>query len=97
VSRDLGFTAPERSENVRRVAEVARLVNNQGIVADELREPGGLYSAQAAGAAIDLPGVTSPYEAPTDPDLAVSDHPAGADAAADAVLTLLRARGYLRS
>jgi bifunctional enzyme CysN/CysC len=132
VSRDLGFTAPERSENVRRVAEVARLVNNQGIVAiaalaapaaddrarfaeligDDAfvevhvdtplevcrdRDPGGLYSAQAAGAAIDLPGVTSPYEAPTDPDLAVSDHPAGADAAADAVLTLLRARGYLRS
>jgi len=33
VSRDLGFTAPERSENVRRVAEVARLVNEQGLIA----------------------------------------------------------------
>ena len=33
VSRDLGFTPPERSENVRRVAEVARLVNAQGMIA----------------------------------------------------------------
>ncbi len=33
VSKDLGFTPPERSENVRRVAEVARLVNAQGIIA----------------------------------------------------------------
>ena len=33
VSRDLGFTTPERSENVRRVAEVARLLNEQGIIA----------------------------------------------------------------
>ncbi len=32
-SRDLGFTAPERSENVRRVAEVARLLNGQGLIA----------------------------------------------------------------
>lgn len=33
VSRDLGFTAPERSENVRRVAEVAKLANSQGLIA----------------------------------------------------------------
>ncbi len=33
ISRDLGFTAQERSENLRRVSEVARLANNQGIMA----------------------------------------------------------------
>jgi bifunctional enzyme CysN/CysC len=33
ISRDLGFSSQERSENLRRVAEVARLVNNQGIIA----------------------------------------------------------------
>ncbi len=33
ISRDLGFSAQERSENLRRVAEVASLVNNQGIIA----------------------------------------------------------------
>ncbi|NNF56571.1 MAG: sulfate adenylyltransferase subunit CysN [Acidimicrobiales bacterium] len=33
ISRDLGFTAQERSENLRRVSEVARIANSQGIVA----------------------------------------------------------------
>jgi bifunctional enzyme CysN/CysC len=33
ISRDLGFSAQDRSENLRRVAEVARLVNNQGLIA----------------------------------------------------------------
>ena len=33
ISRDLGFSAQERSENLRRVSEVARLVNRQGIIA----------------------------------------------------------------
>ena len=33
ISRDLGFSAQERSENVRRTAEIARLLNDQGIIA----------------------------------------------------------------
>ncbi|MBT5849144.1 MAG: sulfate adenylyltransferase subunit CysN [Acidimicrobiaceae bacterium] len=33
ISRDLGFGAQDRSENLRRVSEVARLVNNQGLIA----------------------------------------------------------------
>jgi bifunctional enzyme CysN/CysC len=32
LSRDLGFSAEERSENVRRTAEVARLLNNAGLI-----------------------------------------------------------------
>ena len=130
VSRDLGFTPPERSENVRRVAEVARLVNGQGIIAiaamlapdaedreraGELigrerfvevfvdtplevcqdRDPGGLYSALAAGAAIDMPGVTSPYEAPSHPDLVTTDHDSTPEAAAEAILALLVERGFV--
>jgi bifunctional enzyme CysN/CysC len=33
ISRDLGFSAQERSENLRRVSELARLVNDQGLIA----------------------------------------------------------------
>ena len=33
ISRDLGFSAQERSENLRRTAEVAALVNRQGLIA----------------------------------------------------------------
>ncbi len=32
ISRDLGFTAEERSENVRRSAEVAKLINDAGLI-----------------------------------------------------------------
>jgi bifunctional enzyme CysN/CysC len=32
ISRDLGFSSEERSENLRRTAEVARLVNDQGLI-----------------------------------------------------------------
>jgi bifunctional enzyme CysN/CysC len=32
ISRDLGFTAEERSENLRRSAEVARLMNDAGLI-----------------------------------------------------------------
>ncbi|MBW3658814.1 MAG: sulfate adenylyltransferase subunit CysN [Actinobacteria bacterium] len=32
ISRDLGFSAPDRSENLRRVAEVARTLNDQGLL-----------------------------------------------------------------
>ena len=131
VSRDLGFTAPERSENVRRVAEVARLVNGQGLIAiaallapsredrdrardlvgdDNFievhvatpfaicreRDPGGLYSRQEAGEMIDLPGVSSPYEAPLAPELVTEEtDEKTADEAADEIMTLLRDRGFL--
>ena len=33
VSKDLGFSRRDRSENVRRTAELARLLNDQGLIA----------------------------------------------------------------
>jgi bifunctional enzyme CysN/CysC len=33
ISRDLGFTATDRSENLRRAADVARLLNDAGLIA----------------------------------------------------------------
>src|SRR5690606_35577478 len=32
ISKDLGFTAEERSENLRRSAEVAKLINDAGLI-----------------------------------------------------------------
>jgi bifunctional enzyme CysN/CysC len=32
ISRDLGFSNPDRSENLRRVAEIARMLNHQGLI-----------------------------------------------------------------
>ncbi|MEQ8784839.1 MAG: sulfate adenylyltransferase subunit CysN [Pirellulaceae bacterium] len=104
ISRDLGFSAEERSENLRRAAEIARLLNDAGMiciaafVAPEAdvrrkakqvigqrrllhvhlsaspevcrdRDLSGRYQAAERGEIVNFPGVTAPYEPPTDADL----------------------------
>lgn len=103
---DLGFSQADRSENIRRVAEVARLLNDAGVVvvaalispfaADralararvgnarfievhisttlavcEERDPKGLYRRARAGELPDFTGISSPYETPAAPELAL--------------------------
>ncbi|WFU07043.1 adenylyl-sulfate kinase (plasmid) [Rhizobium sp. CB3171] len=104
LNRDLGFTAADRVENIRRVAEVARLMADAGLIvicsfispfrderrmARELmdegefieifvdtpleecarRDPKGLYQKAFAGNIANFTGVSSPYEAPDNPEL----------------------------
>ncbi len=104
LNRDLGFSAQERSENIRRIAEVARLMNDAGLIvitafispfrADramarsiigaehfrevhvstplavcEQRDPKQLYQRARRGEVAEFTGISSPYEAPSAPDL----------------------------
>lgn len=106
LNRDLGFSQEDRKENIRRAAEVARLMNQAGLIvvtafisplrADramareiigedkfievhvatsfavcERRDPKGLYAKARAGKIADFTGISSPYEAPDRPALAV--------------------------
>jgi adenylyl-sulfate kinase len=101
---DLGFTAADRKENIRRVAEVARLMADTGVIcivalispydADrqqaralvkqgrfveifinaplavcEARDPKGHYARARAGRLKQFTGISSPYEAPKDPEI----------------------------
>jgi bifunctional enzyme CysN/CysC len=51
ISRDLGFTAADRSENLRRAADVARLLNDAGLIAIcALMAPDAAIRAKARGA-----------------------------------------------
>ena len=103
LNKDLGFTDEARVENIRRVAEVARLMADAGLIvlcsfispfrnerrlardvaADisfreiyvntplevcEARDPKGLYKRARAGEIKNFTGVSSPYEAPENPD-----------------------------
>jgi adenylylsulfate kinase len=103
---DLGFSLPERSENIRRIGETARLFFDAGQIvlvsaisplrADreraralipspyflevycrcplavcEERDPKGLYRKARAGLLSDFTGISSPYEAPDEPDVLV--------------------------
>lgn len=104
LNRDLGFTAQDRVENIRRVAEVAKLMADAGLVvlvsfispfreerkmARELigdgefievfvdtpieecvkRDPKGLYKKAKAGEIDNFTGISSPYEAPDNPEI----------------------------
>ena len=117
LNRDLGFTEADRAENVRRVAEVARLMVDAGLVVIvafispfraerefarglftpgefvevfvdtpldecERRDPKGLYALARAGQIPNFTGISSPYEAPTAPEL----HVGGATEPMDAAL-----------
>ena len=68
VSKDLGFSNRDRSENVRRTAELARLVNDQGLIAiAALVAPSGPIRERARG----LIGVERFVEVFLDPPLEV--------------------------
>lgn len=103
---NLGFSIADRKENVRRTAEVAKLMNEAGMdviaalispIADdramakkivgpdrfvevyvnaplaacERRDAKGLYARARRGEIPDFTGISSPYEAPQAPDLAI--------------------------
>lgn len=106
LNRDLGFSAEDRNENIRRIAEVAKLMNDAGLIvitafispfkADramareiigeryfrevyvstpiavcEQRDPKKLYQRARKGEVAEFTGITSPYEAPTEPALVI--------------------------
>ncbi|HEX8299533.1 MAG TPA: adenylyl-sulfate kinase [Rubricoccaceae bacterium] len=57
------------------------------------RDPKGLYARAAAGEIADLTGVGAPYESPETPDLVLDTDALSLDAAVEAVLAHLAARG----
>lgn len=126
LNRDLGFSAADRSENIRRIAEVARLMNDAGLIviaaficpliADraiakgivgtslfrevfvstslavcESRDPKGMYAKARAGTLPHFTGISSPYEVPLSPDLALDTNATGvSDAVANLRILLER-------
>ena len=130
ISRDLGFTNVDRSENLRRAAEIARLANRQGMMVivsvqapeaavraqvrdligperylevhidaaeavRRARDPSGLYRGADKGEVEHLPGVTTRYEAPIDPDLRVDTTDSTVEDGVRALMSLLADRGFL--
>lgn len=104
LNKDLGFTDEDRVENIRRVAEVARLMADAGLIVlvsfispfrnerrlareiagdirftevfvntplevCEARDPKGLYARARRGEIKNFTGISSPYEAPENPDV----------------------------
>jgi adenylylsulfate kinase len=127
---DLGFSLPERSENIRRIGEVARLFYEAGQIvlvsaisplrADreraralvpspdflevycrcplavcEERDPKGLYRKARAGLLPEFTGISSPYEAPSAPDVLVDSAESSVEQETRRLLAELERRGIV--
>jgi len=127
ISNDLGFSIKDRSENVRRVAEIAKLFVDSGAVAlvslisplmgeraeaksiigtddfieifvdcplavCEERDKKGLYAKARAGEIKDFTGITSPYEAPKNPDLRLDTNSQSLEQCSEHLLQLVTGR-----
>jgi adenylylsulfate kinase len=106
LNKNLGFSNEDRTENIRRIAEVARFMNDAGMIVItafispfvidremarqiigqdyfrevfvstaldvcESRDPKGIYRKARAEKSLEFTGISSPYEAPIDPDLVI--------------------------
>lgn len=124
---DLGFSAQDRKENIRRVGEMAKLFIEAGEIVltafispfrsdrakvrglvphgdflevychcpldiCEQRDVKGLYRRARAGEIKDFTGISSPYEAPENPELVVNTSRYNLEECVDQVLSLLRER-----
>jgi bifunctional enzyme CysN/CysC len=131
LNRDLGFTDTDRVENIRRVAEVARLMTDAGLIVlvsfispfrserqmardllpegeflevhvdtplavAETRDVKGLYKKARRGEIPHFTGISSPYEAPEDPELHIDTTKVSPEQAAEQIVAALDARGMLR-
>lgn len=122
---DLGFDDAARIENIRRVAEVAKLFVDAGLIVStafispfrsdrayareligtddfievfidtplqtcEQRDPKGLYQKARRGDIANFTGISSPYEAPTHPDIHIQTHKLSVEQAAAELIAQLR-------
>jgi adenylylsulfate kinase len=127
---DLGFSADDRVENIRRVGEMAKLFIEAGVIAltafispfrddrervrslvphgdfleiychcpleiCEQRDVKGLYKRARAGEIKDFTGISSPYEAPTEPELVVETGTLSMEDSVAKVMDLLLERGII--
>jgi adenylylsulfate kinase len=127
---DLGFSSHDRSENIRRVGELSRLMADAGLIVMsafispnkqdrlqaktsvgdlpflevfcstpldvcESRDVKGLYKRARLGEIKDFTGVSSPYEAPNSPDIAIDTSKVRLDDAVNQLIQLLKQKGVL--
>lgn len=129
---DLGFSAEDRVENIRRVGEVAKLFMEAGVIVltafispfraerervrslvndgefieiycnspieiCETRDVKGLYKKARAGLIKEFTGISSPYEAPENPELTINTGTFDLDTCVQQVLDEIKGRGIIKN
>lgn len=120
LNKNLGFGEKDRIENIRRIAEVSKLMNDAGLIVltsfispyrldrrnakeiigenfievyvstpleeCERRDVKGLYKAARSGQLAEFTGISSPYEAPENPDIVVDTTDSNVEACVDVII-----------
>lgn len=128
--RDLGFTVEDRTENIRRISEMAKLFVDAGVIAltafispiredrerarglfphgdfievyvkcsleiCEERDVKGLYKKARAGEIPHFTGISSPYEAPLNPEIVIETENRSVEACVAEMIGILEERGII--
>lgn len=125
LNKNLGFKEADRVENIRRIAEVAKLMNDAGLIvltafispyendrenakeiigenfveifvstsleACEARDVKGLYKKARDGEIPNFTGISSPYEAPKNPDIKIDTGSLSLEAVVDNLMSQIKA------
>jgi adenylylsulfate kinase len=129
---DLGFSANDRQENIRRIGEMSKLFLEAGVIAltafispfqtdrdrvrnlvkngefieiyckasltvCEQRDVKGLYAKARRGEIKDFTGISSPYEAPLNPELILDTGAESLEVCVEKVVSYLKMRGIIVS
>jgi adenylylsulfate kinase len=127
INNNLGFSEVDRLENIRRIAEVSKLIINTGMIticsfisptneirsmartiigeedfieiflnapleACEKRDVKGLYKRARAGEIKDFTGISSPFEAPKNPDVEIDTSVVSIKDSVDLIFNTIRDR-----
>jgi adenylylsulfate kinase len=127
---NLGFSMEDRTENIRRIGEMAKLFVEAGVIAltafisplradrdrvrlllgrhdfieiycncplsvCEERDVKGMYKLARAGKIKNFTGISSPYEAPENPELRLDTHAMPLEQCVDKIIAYLLDRGIL--
>jgi adenylylsulfate kinase len=130
LNKNLGFSPEDRTENIRRIGEVAKLFTDAAVVAitafispyradrDQVRalmKPGdfveilvdcpvevceqrdvkGLYKKARAGEIKEFTGISAPYEAPANPELAIKSHELSIEQSVSTIVAYLESKGIV--
>jgi adenylylsulfate kinase len=130
LNKDLGFTDFDRTENIRRIGEVAKLFVDNGqivltafispFIADrnivrslveqdefievyvecsvetcESRDPKGLYKKAKNGEIQNFTGISSPYEAPVNPEITLNTDKQSVQECVETILQFLKSKNYI--
>src|SRR6059058_2504192 len=95
LNKNLGFSPTDRTENIRRIGEVAKLFTDCPVETCEARDVKGLYKKARAGEIPEFTGVSAPYEPPLAPELVIRTRDQSVEASVGQILACLEERGRI--